>query len=122
LFYKNLSKRVNAMTGEGVSRPEAVGRIISQALSSAVAQTSAQSIEEGVSETTKQSRAYLDSMAARQQRPASQTITRTNIPVPEIPPVQTPAVSDVSNIRQRARENPAVAATLLGGLGSAGLL
>ena len=122
LFYKNLSKRVNAMTGEGVSRPEAVGRIISQALSSAVAQTSAQSIEEGVSETTKQGRAYLDSMAARQQRPASQTITRTNIPVPEIPPVQTPAVSDVSNIRQRARENPAVAATLLGGLGSAGLL
>jgi hypothetical protein len=122
LFYKNLSKRVNAMTGEGVSRPEAVGRIISQALSSAVAQTSAQSIEEGVSETTRQGRAYLDSMAARQQRPASQTITRTNISVPEIPPVQTPAVSDVSNIRQRARENPAVAATLLGGLGSAGLL
>ena len=26
------------------------------------------------------------------------------------------------NIRQRAKENPAVAATLLGGLGSAGLL
>ena len=122
MFYKNLSKRVNAMTGEGVSKPEAVGRIISQALSSAVAQTSAQSIEESVSEVSKQGRAYLDSMEERQQRPEPVPASRTNIQIPNVSPVQAPAVSDVSNIRQRARENPAVAATLLGGLGSAGLL
>ena len=69
--------------------------------------------------------------------------TRTNVPVvkpgvqaaPYIPTVVQPAKTTplspieqirqdaiAKTIRQRARENPAIAATLLGGLGSAGLL
>ena len=67
--------------------------------------------------------------------------TRTNvqpplrmpsIPVPEVsmPSVSTEPMSPIqmlqrnvqSELRKRARENPAVAATLLGGLGNAGLL
>ena len=122
LFYKNLSKRVNAMTGDGVSKPEALGRVISQAMSSAVAQTGAQGLEEAVSEVKDQSSAYMESMAQRQQRPAPAPVTRTNIPVPEVAPVETPGMPQSSSIREQARENPAVAATLLGGLANAGLL
>jgi len=63
-------------------------------------------------------------------RPASPKIP--NIPIPEVRmptlpaqpagPIQQLQRNVQSEIRRRARENPAVAATLLGGLGSAGLL
>jgi len=49
-------------------------------------------------------------------------VSRTTMPVPDVAPVEISDVPDFSNIRQRAKENPAVAATLLGGLGNAGLL
>jgi len=44
-------------------------------------------------------------------------------PVPQVlPPIETGSINKTPNIRQRAKENPAIASTLLGGLGSAGLL
>ena len=49
-------------------------------------------------------------------------VSRTTMSVPNVAPVEISDVPDFSNIRQRAKENPAVAATLLGGLGNAGLL
>jgi hypothetical protein len=54
--------------------------------------------------------------------PAAPQITRTTIPVPEVAPVDTPSLPQSSSIREQAKQNPAVAATLLGGLGNMGLL
>jgi len=54
--------------------------------------------------------------------PAPTPVTRTSIQVPDVSPVELPSMPSVPSIRDRAKENPAVAATLLGGLGSAGLL
>jgi len=76
-------------------------------------------------------------LTTQQRGDTTRTINRpsTNIPdiqIPEVPaptlptrpmgPIQQLQRNVQSEIRQRARENPAVAATLLGGLGSAGLL
>ena len=73
------------------------------------------------SELTREFKNQLESKPTK-SAPVQPRATRTNIQVPNIDPVQTPSVPEVSDIRQRARENPAVAATLLGGLGNAGLL
>lgn len=73
------------------------------------------------SELTREFKNQLESKPTT-STPVPPSISRTNIQVPDVAPVQTPSISDVSSIRQRAKENPAVAATLLGGLGSAGLL
>jgi len=54
--------------------------------------------------------------------PAAPQITRTTIPVPEVAPVEMPSLPQSSSIREQAKQNPAVAATLLGGLGNMGLL
>ena len=49
--------------------------------------------------------------------PPAPTVSRTSVQVPEVSPV-----NDIPDIRDRARNNPALAASLLGGLDSAGLL
>ena len=58
--------------------------------------------------------------------------SRTSIPVPDVQPLAympdmpAPSFDDVPppamSIRDRVRQNPALASTLLGGLGNAGLL
>ena len=49
-------------------------------------------------------------------------VSMPSLPTEPMGPIQMLQRNVQSEIRQRARENPAVAATLLGGLGNAGLL
>ena len=120
-FYKAFTKKYKRLSeGENVSsRGRIFGELLSDALSSAIGQGTAQSIDQAVEEVTDQATSLLEN--AKQP---SAPRTRTNVQVPQvepIPEIPSPQVADPS-IRQRAKENPAVAATLLGGLGSAGLL
>ena len=59
-----------------------------------------------------------------QKIPTTPRATRTSVPVPSVAPVfEIPSIPVTQqSVRQRAAEDPALAATLLGGLGSAGLL
>ena len=122
-FYKAFTRKYKRLSeGEDVkSRGKIVGELLSDALSSAIGQGTAQSIDQAVGEVTDQAKSLIENTI---DVPEQTSKTQTNIQVPQIAPIPEiadPQVTDVS-IRQRARENPAVAATLLGGLGSAGLL
>ena len=87
------------------------------AFGSAAGQTSIQVIQEGAEEGAKQVSSIIEST---QRQPKT---TPPPTPIPQVlPPIETSPANQTSDIRQRAKENPAVAATLLGGLGSAGLL
>ena len=65
-----------------------------------------------------------DQFESSQKIPTTPRATRTSVPVPSVAPVfETPSIPVTQqSVRQRAAEDPALAATLLGGLGSAGLL
>jgi len=57
--------------------------------------------------------------------PSSPSVNRTSVPVPEVSPVNNMSImpsSPQTSIRERAKTNPYIAASLLGGLGNAGLL
>ena len=117
-FYKTfLKKYKTAAKGADVkTRGQIAGEIISDAVKSAVGQTAVQSTAEALGSASDQAKSLVKS----ELTPRSVTT-----PVPQVlPPVNTAQAQPVpnQNIRQRAKENPAVAATLLGGLGSAGLL
>ncbi len=117
--YKALSKNAGPKR-----KAEILGNILASALASTASQLPVQSIQEGVQETKQQVEALAQNVM-KENFPSSQKPTRTSTPVPQVlPPVNTAQGQPISNqnIRQRAKENPAVAATLLGGLGSAGLL
>lgn len=122
LFYKNLSKKIDAMTAESGSRTAALGNYIAQSLSAAIAQTGAQSLESGVEEATDQATAAMNSMM-EERRPARQKREISEIPTISQPQqVAMPQTEQMSNLRQRAANDPALASTLLGGLGNASLL
>ena len=111
--YKNTVKGADAKT-----RGQVAGEIISDAIKSTMAQTTAQSTNEALSSASDQATSLIQS----ELKPKPKAT-----PVPQVlPPVVTsqpkPSESRLPTVRQRAKENPAVAATLLGGLGSAGLL
>jgi len=118
--YKSIMKQYNQMT-KGASqktKAQVLGNLLANAFSSASSQAPLQIIQEGIQEGSQQLSSTLES--ARNQNKKS---TLPPTPVPQVlPPIETNSVNQTSNIRQRAKENPAVAATLLGGLGSAGLL
>ena len=122
-FYSAFTQKYKKLAqGEDVkTRGQIAGELISDSISSLMSQGAAQSIDEMAESAVSQATALMSDLD-KASAPAQPRATRTNIQVPNIAPVQTPSVPEVSNIRQRARENPAVAATLLGGLGNAGLL
>ena len=118
--YKSIMKQYNQMT-KGASqktKAQVLGNLLANAFSSASSQAPLQIIQEGIQEGSQQLSSALES--AKNQNKKS---TLPPTPVPQVlPPMEISPASQTSNIRQRARENPAVAATLLGGLGSADLL
>lgn len=118
--YKSIMKQYNQMT-KGASqktKAQVLGNLLANAFSSASSQAPLQIIQEGIQEGSQQLSSALES--ARNQ---NKKLTPPPTPIPQVkPPIEVGSVNQTSNIRQRAKENPAIASTLLGGLGSAGLL
>jgi len=150
LFYKNLDQQYRALTGKATIRDKAntFGRLFADSISKAIAQTGAQAVDESASDVRRTAESLIES-TLEENRPeatltpkASPTPPRTptpmRTPVPTVQPTLNTAPQPTQpqdilgqirqravekrNIRQRAKENPAIASTLLGGLGSAGLL
>lgn len=118
--YKKLSRGENAKT-----RGQIAGELLADSISSAIAQSTAQGMDEAATTITRQATALMNSydQSAQPSAPAPAPVSRTNIPIPEVAEVEMPAqIPDPTNIREQAKQNPAVAATLLGGLGNMGLL
>ena len=120
--YRRMSQGQNTRT-----KAEILGTLLSDAFGSFISQAPPQLIQEGTQETKKQVEALASNVIGDRMPKISslrQAATpRQATPVPQVaPPISAPQVKPVQDIRQRARENPAIAATLLGGLGSAGLL
>jgi hypothetical protein len=111
-------KRENSVSG----RARLTGEIIAQLIGSSISQSSTQLLDEAVTSTANQTKALIGNALQPQQ--VSQR--RTPTPVPNVTPGGMPNISapqvNQSSIRQRAAQNPAVAASLLGGLGNADLL
>ena len=126
--YKAMIKRENSVSG----RARLTGEIIAQLIGSSISQSSTQLLDEAVTSTANQAKSLIGNALKPQQ--VSQR--RTPTPVPNVTPGRMSNISappdsslifDVdkaaqSAIRQRAAQNPAVAASLLGGLGNADLL
>jgi len=125
--YKAMIKRENSVSG----RARLTGEIIAQLIGSSISQSSTQLLDEAVTSTANQTKALIGSALQPQQ--ISQQVS--SIPVPNVAPgaiegatlsqimsnISAPQVNQ-SSIRQRAAQNPAVASSLLGGLGNADLL
>ena len=125
LFYKNFDDQYKALTGAtGPERAKGVGRILGEILSSAAKQTTAQSTASGVTNLKRQGEALLGTTLNNVMPPPQQPQTRTS--VPNVQPGELPPSAMLPgqqpSLRERAAQNPAVAASLLGGLGNAGLL
>jgi hypothetical protein len=148
IFYKNIDDQYRALTGKA-SRPEkarTLGKLIGNGISRAIAQTGAQTVDETTVNAKQAAESLIRSEIDEQKRLSDERSQRApapaRTPIPQVlpsmdvgfsPQMQVSQPQDIlgqirqravekRNIRQRARENPAVAATLLGGLGSAGLL
>jgi len=118
-FYKAFTRKYKRLSPDqdASSRGQIAGELLADAISSLIAQGTAQSIDQAVGETAKQ----VSSVMQNAQRQTKTTPPPT--PVPQVlPPIETGSINKTPNIRQRAKENPAIASTLLGGLGSADLL
>jgi hypothetical protein len=127
--YKSIMRQYNEMT-KGASqktKAQVLGNLLASAFGSAISQAPMQIIQEGAQEGSRQLSALLNTAQSQMKAP-----TPPRTPVPQVQPaiqpeqISVPAPAQqpmgMMDIRERARENPAVAATLLGGLGSAGLL
>lgn len=150
LFYKNIDQQYRALTGRATIKDKAntFGRLFADSISKAIAQTGAQAVDESASDVRRTAESLIES-TLEENRPeatltpkASPTPPRTptpmRTPVPTVQPTLNTAPQPTQpqdilgqirqravekrNIRQRAKENPAIASTLLGGLGSASLL
>ncbi len=127
-FYKAFTQKYKKLSkGEDIkTRGQIAGELISDSISSFMAQGTAQGMDELAASSVSQANALMNDLsnAPAPARPSSPRVSRTSVPVPEVSPVnEMPSIASPDlSIRQQARENPAVAATLLGGLGNAGLL
>jgi len=99
-------------------------RVLNDTTKSFAKQQAVRSTVGGFQDASKLTRDFKEQLESKQKTSslAPAPVSRTTMPVPNVNPVEISEVPDFSNIRQRAKENPAVAATLLGGLGNAGLL
>ena len=117
-FYKSFLKKFkDASKGTDTkTKGQIAGELISEAIQSSMKQGIVQTADESITSAANQGQALIQS---RMQPKRSMTpVPQVTPPLSQLPPVQT----QQSSIRDRARENPAVAASLLGGLGNAGLL
>ena len=125
-FYNSFLKKYKAQ-GAGAdlrTRRQIAGELMADAFRGVIVQGIPQTIDEGITTATNQATALLGNQMEKMNTPAPKPQTRTSVPdvqpgslpEPQMIPGQQPS------LRERAAQNPAVAATLLGGLGSAGLL
>ena len=125
-FYSAFTRKYKKQSaGENVkTRGQIAGELLSDSISSLIAQGAVQGIDEAATAITRQATALMNSydQTVEPSSPAPSPVTRSGIAVPDVSPVEMPEMSPSPDIRQQARENPAVASTLLGGLGNAGLL
>lgn len=116
-FYKTFLKKFkDASKGADIkTKGQIAGELISDAVKSSMGQGIVQTADESIDSAVDQGQAIIQS---------NMQPKRSSTPVPQVtPPLgQLPPVKTQTSLRDRARENPAVAASLLGGLGNAGLL
>ena len=116
-FYKTFLKKFkDASKGADIkTKGQIAGELISDAVKSSISQGIAQTADESITSAANQGQALIQS----NMKPK-----RSSTPVPQVmPPLnQLPSVKTQTSLRDRARENPAVAASLLGGLGNSDLL
>mgnify|MGYP003651695030 CR=1 FL=1 len=125
-FYNSFLKKYKAQ-GAGANlktRRQIAGDLMADAFRGAIVQGIPQTIDEGITTATNQATALLGNQMEQMNTPAPKPQTRTSVPdvQPGVLPEQQMIPGQQMTLRERAAQNPAVAATLLGGLGNAGLL
>ena len=125
-FYNSFLKKYKAQ-GAGANlktRRQIAGDLMADAFRGAIVQGIPQTIDEGITTATNQATALLGNQMEKMNTPAPKPQTRTSVPdvQPGVLPEQQMIPGQQLSLRERAAQNPAVAATLLGGLGNAGLL
>ena len=125
-FYESFLKKYKKL-GAGAdlkTRRQIAGELMADAFRGAIVQGIPQTIDEGITTATNQATALLGDPMKKMNTPAQQPKTRTSVPdvQPGVLPEQSMMPGQQPSLRERAAQNPAVAATLLGGLGNAGLL
>ena len=118
VFYTRFMRDYRLLTGQGRPKKEVFADLLAKSVSQIVGQTSNKGISSGVDQTK--------ALIGNALQPQQVSQRRTPTPVPNVtsggmPNISAPQVNQ-SSIRQRAAQNPAVAASLLGGLGNADLL
>lgn len=116
-FYKTFLKKFkDASKGADIkTKGQIAGELISDAVKSSMGQGIVQTADESIDSAVDQGQAIIQSNM--QPKRSSTPVPQVTPPLSQLPPVKTQ-----TSLRDRARENPAVAASLLGGLGNAGLL
>ena len=125
-FYSSFLKKYKKQ-GAGAdlkTRRQIAGELMADAFRGVMVQGIPQSIDEAVGEAKDQATALLGNQIQQMNTPAQPKQTRTSVPdvKPGGLPEQQMIPGQQPSLRERAAQNPAAAATLLGGLGSAGLL
>lgn len=125
-FYNSFLKKYKSQ-GAGAdlrTRRQIAGDLMSDAFRGVIVQGIPQTIDEGITTATNQATALLGNQMEKMNTPAPKPQTRTSVPdvQPGVLPEQQMIPGQQMTLRERAAQNPAVAATLLGGLGNAGLL
>ena len=125
-FYSSFLKKYKKQ-GAGAdlrTRRQIAGELMADAFRGVIVQGIPQTIDEGITTATNQATALLGNQMEQMNTPAPKPQTRTSVPdvQPGSLPEQQMIPGQQPSLRERAAQNPAAAATLLGGLGSAGLL
>ena len=125
-FYNSFLKKYKAQ-GAGAdlrTRRQIAGELMADAFRGVIVQGIPQTIDEGITTATNQATALLGNQMEQMNTPAPKPQTRTSVPdvQPGVLPEPQMIPGQQPSLRERAAQNPAAAATLLGGLGSAGLL
>ena len=127
-FYKSFNKKYSKLSkGENIkTKGQIAGELIKDSFSSLIAQGSFQSFDETARSAVSQAREAITELDNSQEL-KKPSVRSQGIDIPRVSPVQEfeqtsfPQAQN-NNIRERARQNPAAAATLLGGLANADLL
>jgi hypothetical protein len=127
-FYKSFNKKYSKLSkGENIkTKGQIAGELIKDSFSSLIAQGSFQSFDETARSAVSQAREAITELDNSQEL-KKPLVRSQGIDIPRVSPVQEfeqtsfPQAQN-NNIRERARQSPAAAATLLGGLGNADLL
>ena len=125
-FYNSFLKKYKAQ-GAGAdlrTRRQIAGELMADAFRGVIVQGIPQTIDEGITTATNQATALLGNQMEKMNTPAPKPQTRTSVPnvQPGVLPEPQMIPGQQPSLRERAAQNPAAAATLLGGLGNAGLL